>query len=111
MLEEANKTEKSCVFKTNELCMFVGTSQDDEQALEFVKEKEGSNENIQQNIEAKKERPSDDWSTTNKGTERHVKFPNSTPIGIVELYRKLDLQRRELEKQRIYTQDKMLKKC
>ena len=33
MFEEENETEKSCVFKTNELCMFVGTSQDDEQTL------------------------------------------------------------------------------
>ena len=40
--------------------------------------------------------------------ESCVKFPNSTPIEIVELYIKLDLQRRELEKQRIYTQDKLL---
>ena len=39
-----------------------------------------------------------------------VKFPISTPIEIVELYRMLELQRRELEKQRIYTQDKLLKK-
>ena len=39
-----------------------------------------------------------------------VKFPSSTPIEIVELYRKLDLQRRELEKQRIHAQDNLLKK-
>ena len=39
MLEEANETEKSCAFKTNELCMIAGTSQDDEPTLNFVKEK------------------------------------------------------------------------
>ena len=41
--------------------------------------------------------------------ESCVMFPNSTPIEIFELYRKLDLQRRELEKQRIYTRDELLK--
>ena len=55
------------------------------------------------------EGPSDDWSTTNEGMESCVKFPSSTPIEIVELYRKLDLRRRELEKQRIYTQGELLK--
>ena len=43
VLEEAIKTEKSCGFKTNELCMFVGTVQGDEQALEFVQEREELN--------------------------------------------------------------------
>ena len=60
-------------------------------------------------IEAKEEGPFDDWSKTSEGMESHVKFPNSTPIEIFELYRKLDLQRRELENQRIYTQDELLK--
>ena len=41
--------------------------------------------------------------------ESCVKFPSSTPIKIVELYRKLDLQRRKLEKKRIYTQGELLK--
>ena len=40
VLEEAIKTEKSCGFKTNELCMFVGKTRGDEQALKFVKEQE-----------------------------------------------------------------------
>ena len=40
VLEKATKTEKSCGFKTNELCMFVGTVQGDEQALEFVQGRE-----------------------------------------------------------------------
>ena len=39
-----------------------------------------------------------------------MKFPSSTPNEIFELYRKLDLQRRELERQRTYTQDNFLKK-
>ena len=42
--------------------------------------------------------------------ESCVKFPNSTPIEIFELYRKLDLQRRDLEKYKIYTQDELLNK-
>ena len=36
VLEEAVKTKKSCGFKTDELCMFAGTVQGNEQALEFV---------------------------------------------------------------------------
>ena len=39
-----------------------------------------------------------------------MKFPSSTPNEIVELYRKLDLQRRELERHRTYTQANLLKK-
>ena len=42
--------------------------------------------------------------------ENCVKFPKSTPIEIVELYRKLDFQRRELERQRIDVQDRLLKR-
>ena len=38
VLEEAVKTEKSCGFKTDELCVFAGTVQGEEQALEFVQE-------------------------------------------------------------------------
>ena len=111
--------------------MIAGTSQDVEQNLKFVKEKElnlkyvqinveiarsqkereieGSQGNTQQNIETEEEGPSDDWSTTSEGVKNCVKFPNSTPIEIVELYRKLDLQRRNLEKQRIYAQGEFLK--
>ena len=40
VLEASNKTERSCIFKTKDLCMIAGTSQDDEQTLEFVKKKE-----------------------------------------------------------------------
>ena len=42
--------------------------------------------------------------------ERCVKFPSSTPNEVIELYRKLDLQRRELERQRTYVQDNLLRK-
>ena len=42
--------------------------------------------------------------------ENCVKFPKSTPIKVIELYRKLDYQRRELEKQRIDVQERLLKK-
>ena len=41
--------------------------------------------------------------------ESCVKFPSSTPVEIVQLYQNLDLQRRELEKQRIYNQGEFLK--
>ena len=36
--EEAVKIKKSCDLKTNELCMFVGTKQGDEQVVEIVEE-------------------------------------------------------------------------
>lgn len=42
--------------------------------------------------------------------ENCVKFPKSTSIEIIELYRKLDFQTRELEKQRIDVQERLLKK-
>ena len=115
VLEEAVKTEKSCSLKTNELCAFAGTSKGDEKALKYVKEKERelnlksvqinaeivrsqkegmkteeSNENIQQNIGARDEGPSN-GSKVGEGMENCVKFSSSTPNEIVELYRKLDL--------------------
>ena len=40
VLEASNKTERSCIFKTNDLCMIVGASQNDEKILYFVKKKE-----------------------------------------------------------------------
>jgi len=127
VLEEAVKTEKSCGFKTNELCMFAGIAQGDEQALEFVQEElnlksvqingeiarsqeEMKTKESNQNIGAEREGPADDWSRTGEGIENCVKFPSSTPNEIVELYRKLDLQRRELERQRTYAQNNLLKK-
>ena len=131
LTEASSETTRSYVFKTNDLCVIAGTSKDVEQILKFFKEKklnlksvqndaeiarsqkemkiEGSHGNIQQNIEAEEEGPSDDWSKASEGMESYVKFPSSTPIEIVELYRKLDLQRRKLEKQRIYTQGELLK--
>ena len=108
-----------------------GISQGVEQTLKFVKEEEwnlkfvqndaeiakyqkevkteGSQGNIEQNIEAEEEGPYDDWSISNECMESCVKFPSSTPVEIVKLYRKLDLQRRELEKQKIHTQGEFLK--
>ena len=53
VLEEAIKTGKSCGFKTNKLCMFAGTVQGDEQALEFVQEEVNLN-SVQ--IDAERER-------------------------------------------------------
>ena len=69
-----------------------------------------SHENIQQNIGAEREVPADDCSRAGESMENYVKFPSSTPNEIVELYRKLDLQRRELERQRTYVQDNLLRK-
>ena len=43
VLEEAVKTEKSCGFKTDELCVFAGPTQGEEQDLEFVQEREELN--------------------------------------------------------------------
>ena len=117
LTEASSETTRSYVFKTNDLCVIAGTSQGVEQTLKFVKEEElnlkyihnyakiaryqkemktnGSHGNIQQNIELEEEEPSDDWSAANEGMEICVKFPSSTPIEIVKLYRNLDLQGRE----------------
>ena len=121
VLEEAVETEKYCGFKNNKLCMFAGTAQGDEQALEFVQEELNlkavqidaemarsqeamKTKESNQNVDAEKERPADE------GMENYVKFLSSTPNEIVELYRKLDLQRRELERKRTYVQDNLLRK-
>ena len=121
VLEEAAKTESSCGLKTKKLCVFAGTPLEDEQASEFVDEKktlnlksvqinaeivrsqgemktEGSNEGIQQNVEAEREGPIEDWSRKSRGIKGCVRFPTSTPIEVVELYRRLDSQRREFGK-------------
>ena len=63
-----------------------------------------------QDVDAEREGPADDWSNTSGGMENHVKFPRSTPNEVVELYRKLDLQRRELERQRTYWMKKQGKR-
>ena len=47
-----------------------------------------------QNVGAKREEPADDWLRVDEGMENCLKFPSSTPNEIVELYRKIDLQRR-----------------
>ena len=39
MPEASSGTTRSIVFKTNDLCVIAGTSQDVEQTLKFVKEK------------------------------------------------------------------------
>ena len=51
-----------------------------------------------EDIDAEKEGPADDGSSTKDDMENRVKFPSSTPKEVVELYRKIDLQRRELER-------------
>ena len=87
VLEETVKTEKSCGFKTNKLCMFAGIAQGDEQALKFVKEQERElnlkyvqinaeiaifqeemkTKKSNQNIGAESEEPADDWSRIGEG--------------------------------------------
>ena len=73
----------------------------------YAGKKEQQMENFK---EPKGEGRSHDWSKTSEGIENYVNFPNFTPIEIIELYRKLDLQRIKFEKKRIYTQDELLKK-
>lgn len=69
--------------------------------LKYVKEEEAYEKDLE-----KGERTSNDLSITKEGMENCVKFSKSTPIEIVELYRKLDFQRRELERQRIDVQER-----
>jgi len=73
--------------------------------LKDVKEEEFYEKDL-----AKRKITSDDLSITTEGMENCVKFPNSTPIKIIELYTKLVFPRRELEKHRIDVQDRLLKK-
>lgn len=73
--------------------------------LKDVKEEEVYDKDL-----AKGERTFDDLSIIKEGMENCVKFPKSTPIEINELYRKLDFQRRELERQRIDVQERLLKR-
>jgi len=83
----------------------VDLSKDKEETITELKKEEDYAKYLK-----KAENASNDWSITKEGMENCVKFPNSTPTEIIELYRKLDFQRRELEKKRIYTHDKLLKK-
>ena len=102
VMEEALNIEKSCSFKTNKLCMFAGTVQGDEQALEFVQEElnlkaiqidaemarsqeEMKTKESNQNIGAEREGPADDWSRAGEGMENCVKFPSSNPNEIVKI--------------------------
>ena len=134
---ETDEAMKPYIF-SHSLCMFAGCAKYDEKydgtitkenetlevksGREFLSKKEsvdwlqqeemktkGSYGNIQQNIEVGKEGPSDDWSTANEGMESYVRFPSFILVEIVQLYQKIYLQRRELEKQRTYFQGKLLK--
>ena len=77
-MEEAAKIEKYHDLKTNELCMFAGTEQEDKQALEFVQEelnlkavqidhelarsqKQMGKKESNQDVDAEREGPTDDW--------------------------------------------------
>ena len=64
-------------------------SEEEEHLLKDVKEEEVYGKEL-----AKGERTSNDLSMTKEGIENCVKFPKSTPIEVIELYRKLDFQRR-----------------
>lgn len=110
MLKKEVKTKKSCGFKAGELCMFAGTEQGDKQAFESVQE-ELNLKAIQINDEKMKTKesnqnvgPADDCSRVVEGIKGYVKFPSSTPKEVVELYRKLYRERRELERQMTYVQ-------
>ena len=94
----------------------IGTVEIVVEAVETVRKREGNllkdvkeEEAYWKDLE-KVERTSDNLSITKEGMENCVKFPKSTPIKIVELYRKLYFQRRELERQRIDVQERLLKK-
>ena len=54
--------------------------------------KEVKKEEVYEKYLAKGKRKSHDLPITKEGMESYVKFPNSTPIEIIELYRKLDFQ-------------------
>ena len=51
MTEEESKTARSYDFKINNLWIIVGTSQENEQTLEFVREKERNLKSVQIKIE------------------------------------------------------------
>ena len=76
VLEEAVKTEKSCGFKTNELCVFVGTVQGDGQALEFVQEREELNMTAVQ-IDAKIARSQKGIKTKEAGNDKYSEKESS----------------------------------
>eukprot|EP00253_Pinus_taeda_P020545 PITA_20545 len=61
-------------------------------------QKEMKTKESNQDVGIEREQPTDSWSSTGEGMESCVKFPKSTPNEVIELYRKLDLQRRELER-------------
>ena len=95
MLKEAVKTEKSCGFKTNELCMFAGTEHEDKQSLDFVQEelnlkvvqidnelarsqKQMERKESNQDVDAEREGPADDWSNTSGGFTEEDAQPCAT---------------------------------
>ena len=107
LAREAYEAMKPCNF-SHSLCMFAGCAKGGEQSDGTIT-KENEILEVKSGREFISEKECVDSSTTNEGMESCVKFPSSTPVEIVQLYRKLDLHRRELEKQRIYVQGKLLK--
>jgi len=72
-------------------------------------QKEMKTKESNQDVDTEREGPADDRSSTTEGMENRVKFTSSTPNEVFELYRKLDLRRRELKRQRTYVQVNLLK--
>lgn len=99
--ETSSKDKGAHGFKSHNLCMFAG----ERQLADIVIKKESN-----QNVDAEKEGPAEDWSRVVERINGYVKFPKSTPNEVIELYRKLDLQRRELERQRTHAQVNLLRK-
>lgn len=114
-LEEDTMLAKNIV-KDHQFTMMIGTMEIAMETIETMSKNEGhlmkdvKKEETYVNDLTLGERTSEDLSITKEGMENCVKFPNSTPIEIIELYRKLDFQRRESEKQRIDVQERLLKK-
>ena len=76
MLKEAVKIEKSCGFKTNELCMFASTEQEDKRALEFVQEElslkavQIDNESARSQKQMEKKEPNQDVDAEREGCRK-----------------------------------------
>jgi len=96
-LEEETMLAENIV-KDHQFTMMMGTVEIAMEAIEIVSEEEGNllkevkEEEVYAKDLARGERTSDDLSITKGGMENCVKFPKSTLIEIIELYRKLDFQ-------------------
>lgn len=104
------------IVKGHQFIMMIGTMEIAMDVVEIVRKgerhllKDVRKEEFYAKILAKGESTSDDLSITKEGMENCVIFPKSNPTEIIGLYRKLYSKRREIEKQRIYVQERLLKK-